>query len=171
MPWGPTTIQPEKSPTAELGDSGDEDLLPGPVEVLAGGRVGVRRKDQGLTQWRSAVVLPGQRVGPDGVGQRARDVDAQPAVDGLTLEAPEARRGGKGRGQRPGGARSALAAFDCSDAAVRNSDHSVRGRTRLDCRRRRVARVCRAAQATRTQGQDIGRLQVDTTPEQDLTDI
>jgi hypothetical protein len=49
MPWGPTTIQPEKSPTAKLGDSGDEDLLPVPVEVLAGGRLGVRRKDQSLT--------------------------------------------------------------------------------------------------------------------------
>jgi hypothetical protein len=43
--------------------------------------------------------------------------------------------------------------------------------TYLDCRQGRVAGVRCPVQAAGTQGQDIGRLEVDTAPEDDLTDI
>jgi len=65
--------------------SGDEDLMPVPVEVFAGGGVGAWWQDQRLAQWRVPVVLPGQRVGPDGVGQRAGEWMRSPP---LTVSRP-----------------------------------------------------------------------------------
>src|SRR5580698_11147914 len=65
-------------PRAE--ESGNEYVLAVPVEVLVGRHLGTSGEQQGLQQRRPPVVLPGEWVSRSGVGQRAGNVDAQPAV-------------------------------------------------------------------------------------------
>src|SRR5947207_3434057 len=52
-----------------------------PVEVLASRDLGACWKGQSFTQWWPPVVLPGQRVGLNSIGQRGGEVYAQPPVD------------------------------------------------------------------------------------------
>ena len=52
-----------------------------PVKVLASGSLGTFRQEYDLTQRRLSVVLPGERIGLRGVGQRAGNMNAQPSVD------------------------------------------------------------------------------------------
>lgn len=60
----------------------DEDFLAVPLKVLSGGGLGAFGQEYHLAQWWFPVILPGQLIGLDGVGERPREVDAQSAVDG-----------------------------------------------------------------------------------------
>jgi hypothetical protein len=53
--------------------SGDEDVLPVPVEVLAGGHLSTFWQQERLMERGAAVVLPGERIGLGGMSQRAGD--------------------------------------------------------------------------------------------------
>ena len=53
-----------------------------PVKVLAGGGLSTFRQEYHLPQRWLPVVLPGERIGLDGVGELPGEMDAQPAVDG-----------------------------------------------------------------------------------------
>jgi hypothetical protein len=46
-----------------------EDLLTVPIKVFAGGRLGTFREEYGVPERRLPVVLPGERIGLDGVGE------------------------------------------------------------------------------------------------------
>src|SRR5579859_3551525 len=61
--------------------SGDEDFFTVPVQVLACWSLGAFGEEYQLAQRWSAVVLPGQRVALDGVGQWPGEVDAQSTID------------------------------------------------------------------------------------------
>jgi 5-methylcytosine-specific restriction endonuclease McrA len=85
QPWKPPhssgqPLSPVSACPCIFHGSGDEDILPVPVEVFGGGSLSIIGKEQHLAQGRPSVVLPGQRVGLDGLGERAGEVDAQSPV-------------------------------------------------------------------------------------------
>jgi hypothetical protein len=53
-----------------------------PVQILAARQLGLVREQDRVAQRRAPVVLPGQRIGADRVGQRAGDVDLEACVNG-----------------------------------------------------------------------------------------
>jgi len=64
-----------------LDPSCGEDIVPMPIEIFAGRGLGARWQEQRVLQGRPPVVLPGERVVLNGIGQSAGEVDPQPAID------------------------------------------------------------------------------------------
>jgi hypothetical protein len=52
-----------------------KDMVPVPIEVLAGGGLGTSWQEQCFLQGRPPVVLPGEWVVLNGIGQSAGEVD------------------------------------------------------------------------------------------------
>src|SRR5260370_33599419 len=67
--------------------SGDEDLLPVPVKVLAGGRLCAGGHQQCLTQRGPSVILPVQRHAPGGFRPHTSGTHTPPATAGLRTDA------------------------------------------------------------------------------------
>src|SRR5260370_4856711 len=67
---------------ADPAGSAGENLVPVPVEVFTRRWQRACGEQQRLAHSRPTVVLPGQRIGRDGVGEPSGQADAKPAVDG-----------------------------------------------------------------------------------------
>src|SRR6266480_7730923 len=65
-----------------LDPSRGKDMVLMPIEILARGGLGARWQEQCLLQRRPPVVLPGEWVFLNRIGQSAGTVDPQPAIDG-----------------------------------------------------------------------------------------